>query len=854
MANVGYATLQVIPSMQGIGAALSSGIAGPAASAGASAGGIFAGRFSGAMLAGGAIAAAAAGLGVAAFQIGQDFDDAYDTIRVGTGATGSALEGLKDDFKATFADVPSSMGDVATATADLNTRLGLTGEPLQRLSAQVLNLSRITDTDLGTNIQTVTRAFGDWSVSTDDMSGAMDKLFRASQATGAPVDQLAQSITDFGSPLRQLGFSMEESIALFGRFEKEGVNTETVMAGMRQATKNLGSGFAEEVAGVSDFGDILEGVKDGTFDLTDAMAVFGARAGTDVFKAIEEGRFELSEYLDIINNGSDTIDGASKATMSWREALDLLKNNALLAVEPIASRFFDLVSAGAIVLADAAKAFSEDGLAGALQVLRDAWDGLSGPMQIAVGVIGGLVVAGAVAAGVALLGAAFGLLTGSVLLPVLAIAALVAGLVWAYNEFEGFRNVVDSVAQFLVGTVWPAIQSFASMVAEQFGNLVAWVSDHWAEISEAVGRVLTMMQANVEAGLAVIRGLWSYFGQDLLNMAQDAWNFISRTVQNAVEFIAGVIELVVAVINGDWSAAWEALKGIVATAWDQLLNVLRLGWEQLKNLFSVAIAAVQLIWSSSWSQLKTMVGLAWEGIKAAVAAGINAMMAWITALPGRINAALAGLPGLLISAGRGLMNGLRSGAVSAWGVLRDWIAGRGSAILSAIGDLGSVLVDIGRAVIDGLKEGMQSAWRGVTGWLSGLNPASHFNDINPYKGHAAKNLVGVGEAVMGGLRSGMQTEWAVTARWLSGLDPADHLDTRNLSHPGEFARVAGSRPTSTAGVARSTDPASGAEVAAAFKQALRSVGLKATIDGDRLYVTVADDGRRRERGQRAAVR
>src|SRR4051794_32310918 len=53
------------------------------------------------------IAGAAVGVGVAAFKIGESFDEAYDKIRIGTGATGSKLKGLESDFKSVVKTVPT---------------------------------------------------------------------------------------------------------------------------------------------------------------------------------------------------------------------------------------------------------------------------------------------------------------------------------------------------------------------------------------------------------------------------------------------------------------------------------------------------------------------------------------------------------------------------------------------------------------------------------------------------------------------------------------------------------------------------------------------------------------------------
>jgi hypothetical protein len=49
------------------------------------------------------LAAATTGI----LKLGTDFDEAFDKIRVGTGATGAALDDLKDDFKAVYSAVPA---------------------------------------------------------------------------------------------------------------------------------------------------------------------------------------------------------------------------------------------------------------------------------------------------------------------------------------------------------------------------------------------------------------------------------------------------------------------------------------------------------------------------------------------------------------------------------------------------------------------------------------------------------------------------------------------------------------------------------------------------------------------------
>src|SRR5690606_17332568 len=116
--------ISVLPDMSRFGSGLAAG-----ASSAATAEGTATGRNYGkALLAGVAVVAGGAALATKAlYNIGATFDDVADTIRVGTGATGDALDGLIDSAKNVGKNVPAEFDAIGTTIADLNTRLGLSG-------------------------------------------------------------------------------------------------------------------------------------------------------------------------------------------------------------------------------------------------------------------------------------------------------------------------------------------------------------------------------------------------------------------------------------------------------------------------------------------------------------------------------------------------------------------------------------------------------------------------------------------------------------------------------------------------------------------------------------------------------
>lgn len=291
-----------------------------------------------------ALGAATGAAAVGALRLGETYDQAFDTIRIGTGATGDAFEGLKKDFASLMGTVPDDVGVASQVFADLQTRTGLVGDGLKNLTKTILDLSRLTGTDAVANVKLATRVFGDWSIATEDQEGALDKLFRASQATGIGIDQLMTQVVQFGAPLRAMGFSMEEAAVIFGKFEKEGVNAELVMGSMRIALGKFAKAGLEPKQALQATIAEIQRLGPGAAATGLAMETFGARAGADMAAAILEGRFALGDLFDAVADGTDTIADLTTETEDVGDAWKKLKNQIGAAIGPFASVFGDLAS------------------------------------------------------------------------------------------------------------------------------------------------------------------------------------------------------------------------------------------------------------------------------------------------------------------------------------------------------------------------------------------------------------------------------------------------------------------------------------------------------------------------------
>lgn len=317
--------------------------------------------------------------------LGAEFDGATDAIRIGTGATGEALDALLEDFDAVYASVPTSMEDAGTAIADFNTRLGLTGPQLQEISKQALQVSDMLGDDLSGVIEESSQAFQQWNVDADDMGGAMDYIFKVSQSTGMGFTDLMTDMQKFGPQLQDMGYSFETAAALMGQMEKAGVNTEEVLGAMKKSVTTLAKEGISASDGLAMYYDQIKNAGSAAEAAAIASEVFGARAGSTMASAIRDGTLAVGDLTAELMANGETIAGAADDTYDFAERLQVMKQGLEVALKPMANTVFDGLNKFMPVLqklmekivpvinkaVEAAMPFVEEFLMGAADLLED---------------------------------------------------------------------------------------------------------------------------------------------------------------------------------------------------------------------------------------------------------------------------------------------------------------------------------------------------------------------------------------------------------------------------------------------------------------------------------------------------
>ena len=336
--------IDVLPSMANFASELAKGAEGAAEEVGEGSGK----KFGLALLGGlGVVAGGAVVAGKALYDVGATFDDMADTIRVGTGATGDALDDLIASAKTVGTQVPASFEDIGTTVADVNTRLGLTGPVLEKLSAQILQAGNLLGEAV--DINKVSASFSAFKITGEGTTDAMDHLFRVSQATGVGINQLASSVATSAPAVQSLGFTFEETAALVGGLDKAGLSSSRMMAGMGRALVEMAKdGEKPQAAFQRLVGDIDKLVKKGdeAGSVELAAKVFGTKNAPAFVQAIGSGSLAVQDLMGSIGMSSDTILGAAEETADFAEAWEIFGNQVLLLIEPIATKVFNVMGDG----------------------------------------------------------------------------------------------------------------------------------------------------------------------------------------------------------------------------------------------------------------------------------------------------------------------------------------------------------------------------------------------------------------------------------------------------------------------------------------------------------------------------
>jgi len=522
-------------------------------------------------------------IGEAAIDMAGDFSEASATIVEGTGASGEALEDLNRQAQDAFgriADADADLNSISSILAELNTRFGLTGDAAEDMTVKIQQFAQHTGTDGTKAVDSIADIMHRWGLDIEDVDGLLDDLTTANQSCQMSVDDLTGYLTKNSTQFQELGYSTEDALALLISLSDGGANVSNVMSGLTKGVSNL-SGVTDDVPGafrdavqaISEAGSVSEALQAQVGDTGKTVEeIFGKKAAQELATNIQNGSFAVEDWTSVLQANEGALQSTAENATTMQDAWSQATNNVSLA---LGSTFAPAISA---VVTQVAEVISK-----VAQVVQDspALQAIIVGVAVALGILATALAISAIIQGVT---TAFGLLNtvllaNPIFLVITAIAALVAALIFAYNNCETFRAIVDnaftmiknvavnvfnsvqttitnvfnairSIAETIRGTlsnVWNSIRSTASSV---WNGIRSTASSVWNGIKDNVINPIRTAYDNVTSKFSDLKSKIDDKINDIKSKVESTFNSIREKMESPIETAKNTIDGIISTIKG----------------------------------------------------------------------------------------------------------------------------------------------------------------------------------------------------------------------------------------------------------------------------------------------------------------
>lgn len=736
MASVGYATLQIIPSLKGIDRAINDGMVSADPTAKKAGLGIGTKLMAGVKVAGVGAAAAVggaltaslvkgwgrlsniedaeaklSGLGHSAESVAKIMDSALAAVKgtafgmdaAATTAAGAVAAGVKPGEELTrvlklTADAAtiagSDMGEMGAIFNKVATSNKLQGEVIAQLNDRGIPIIQMLSKTLGTSTDDVLELSKAGKIGFADFSKAMEEglggaALKSGETTRGAFANMGAAASRFGAGLLKGVFPMVKDVftGIGNGFDRLGRIVEPVVATLGTSIGNLfailmkgdfvGAVFGQEED--SAFVDFLFKVRDGLSALPDLFGrVAGAAKGvfsSDAFKGVASDVF--ATFGSVVGNVIKTV----------REGWPSIKTLASVLLDAAKSVGIPIWNALLVAVRGAATVFNTV-MVPALKVLAGFMDKNRTALKIfvaglAAGVaafkawqIGVVTVTAVTKAWAAVQGVMNAVMSANpIMLAVIAIAALVAAAVVAYKKVEWFRNAVDKVAAFFKGAFLDAVHA----VADVWSN-VLWPA--LQKVGEFIQNTLWPIlqgigEIVIKGWMLEIKALVAVWSNVLWPALQTVGGFIQSVIWPILQKVGQIIETYVMVQVKALAWVWS---NVLQPAFEKVSAfVTNTIWPILQGIGDLIAALAEKIfgWAKRIIDIHVQMGQQLANIAmklwTPISDGFGVVVGFVTEWVGKLVDVVTFLPKKIWDATSGMWDGIKDAFVSAVNfVIRAW--------------------------------------------------------------------------------------------------------------------------------------------------------------------------------------
>ena len=591
------------------------------------------------------------------------------------------------------------------------------------------------------------QAFGGTGEQLKGVVQAYGQMSAAGKVTAENINQLTDNNTALGSALKSTVMEMNPALKQYGSFaaasEKGAISVEMLDKAMQKLGKAGGGGVTTIGDAWDSFNETLSLALLPTLDaltpiisgLIDKMSAWGESAGKavtnvvkyfqDLFKQLQQNgaitqfsaiwdnlKSTFGSVMGIIGNLIKSFAGVDESTSKNSSSVENVANT----ISSLANKFADITKKIADFIGKISESKSAmDTLKGTLVVLASAF--------VALKVINGIVKAIELYNNIVKIGTAIQRAFNAVMAinPFvalgIAIAAIVAGLVYFFTQTETGKKVWQSFVDFLSQSI-EAIKQF-------FTGLGTWFSELWTSTVEGTK---TIWNGITEFFSGLWNGIVTIITNVLATIASavtGAYNWFVTTFQPLVSFYQSIFNLIGSIIN----VAFQLILAIIRGAYQLVIGA----WKGLSGFFGGIFNAVSSIVSSVFSAIGSFASSAW-GVVRSIWSAVSGFFSGIfntvrsvvsgvfSAFGGFASSAWGAITGVFSGVGSffsGVFNGARSAVSGAFSAFGSFASNAYNAITGVFSGIGGFF----SGIFGGISSTINSVLGGVTNTINNISGA-----------------------------------------------------------------------------------------------------------------------------------
>lgn len=695
------------------------------------------------------VSGAVTALGAAAVKTTADFDKSMSNVSAISGATGKDLEALRSKAREMGAQTKFSASESADAMSYMAMAGWKTSDMLNGISG-VMNLAAASGEDLATTSDILTDGLTAFGLSAKDSSRMADVMAAASSNANTNVSLLGESYKYCASTAGAMGYSLEDVTESLGLMANAGVKGSQAGTSLKTAMINLAKPTAQMKKAMDQYGisitnsdgsmkswdQVVANLRSSLGGLSEAQktsavaTIFGKEATSGMLavinaapgdvnkldKAISNSTGTAQKMADTMNNnlsGQITIlkSQLQELAISFGELLMPIIRNVVSVIQNFVDKLNSMSNAQRTVVLVIAAIVAAIGpvlvTVGKLMIGLGQLMTYAPQIQSAFTVVKGVFIAfggalkTAVISALSLVKTALSSLWGAMLsnpitIVIALIAALVAGLIYAYNHCETFRDAVNnafSKIKEVVGNVVNSLVTFFTVtVPNAFNSFVSVVSSILNNVKAVFETVFNAVKNVVQSAINVIKTIMLVQFAIIMNLVVPILNVLIKGFTDTFNAIKTIVTTVWTAIRTATSVAWNAIKAVITPIINGIRTTISTVFNAIRSTVSTVSNTIKSVMTTAWNTIKSVTSTVWNGIKTAVTVPINAAKSLV-------HSAINGIKSTVSS----VWNSIKSTTTSVWNGIKNAITSPITAAKNTVSNIIGTIKGIVKNVFNGIK-------------------------------------------------------------------------------------------------------------------------------------------------------